>query len=157
MSGLHTAPIEWVTVSVAIVWCTVSLYTLRDAVEDQAFLTMSGVNGARKIVADGSVRQEIGRLLKASTMFLASFASLFLEPPPPDYAILPQSLLIMLALVLIGVIGVFSSLLEKRERYRLARMANEVHPKDPVTGQAVERKGPNAIGTGRRLGDMERE
>lgn len=147
MTVLHSSGLEWAWVVASIIAATLSLYALIDATKDAAFLVAVGANGPRKIVADGNIRQEFSRLLKSVISLMAAMASLFLAPPPPGYAQLPQSQVSLIAWILIMVVMAGASLLDRVARKRLAKYTAQDHPTDPSTGQRVSEKGPHASGS----------
>ncbi len=137
-----THPIELVWFSVSLLSLLLSAATLRDAIVDATFLLASGKNGARKVIADLNIRQEGFRMAITVIMVLASGLSLFLDPPPPDYTQLPQSLVTMAAWIVVAFIMAIWSLLDTSARRKLAAYSVAVNPTDPVTGAAVDPSQP---------------
>jgi hypothetical protein len=67
---------------------------------------------------------------------------MFMEPPPPDLNTLPQSLVSLMAWIVIAILMSLWSLLDKSARRKLASYAVAVNPTDPVTGAAVDPSQP---------------
>lgn len=119
----HTSPIEIVFTFVAFCVVVVSIWALRDAMIDSAVLTAARVNGPRRMISENAMRQEEIRLAIGCVMLLASVLFLFLEPPPPEYTILPQSLAGMIAWIVVGLMLSGSSILDRSVRRRLQKFA----------------------------------
>lgn len=139
---LHDSPLEWIFFVASIVSCGLSIFTLRDAIIDSAFLRASGKNGNRRIVADANIRGEQFRLTISAVMMMASFSSLFMEPPPPDYAVLPQSAMLLGAWIVVCMLMSGWSLIDKSARHKFGTYSDAVNPADPMTGQAVDPSRP---------------
>lgn len=119
----HATPVETVFTLVSIVASIVSVYALRDALVDAAVQTAAKVNGPRRMVALNNIHQELLRLCMTGVMVLASISFLFLEPPPPDYLFLPQSLVGLVAWVLVASIIMVKSLIDMSVRRKLQKYA----------------------------------
>lgn len=141
-SVLHAAPLEWIFFGFAVMTAGLSAFTLRDALDDSAFLRASGKNGFRRISADQNVRGELFRLTIATVMLLTSGAAVFMEPPPPPYQYLPQSLLFLVAWVTVCLLLSGWSLIDKSARHKAARYADAQNPADPMTGLAADPSKP---------------
>jgi hypothetical protein len=141
MSGFASAPVEWTWFVISIIATGFTAYGLREAIMDHAFLISSGMNGIRKAVAEMNQRGEGFRVIKCVVMVLASGASLFLPPPPPDYTELPQSLVSMIAWILVALVMLLHSYLDRKTRQKIAHVSADAHPIDPVTGRKIAQKG----------------
>lgn len=90
---------------------------------DAAVQTAAKINGPRRLVAENNIHQEQLRLAVSVVMVLASISFLFLEPPPPQYWLLPQSLVGLIAWILVATIIMLSSLVDKSIRHKLQKYA----------------------------------
>lgn len=115
----YTHPIEIVWLAISVFVLALSVWSLREAVVDSAFMMANNINGARKVIADVSIRQEATRVGIALIMTLAATSSMFFPPPPPNYLMMPQSLIAMLAWNAVAVLMVVGSLLERTARRKL--------------------------------------
>lgn len=136
---LHLNAIEVTFAVTAFVVCSISLYSLRQAILDQTALISANVNGPRKLMADGNVREEVMRLGVGSVMFVAAICALFLEPPPPTYQVAPQSLVFVVAWCCVGFLMIISSTLERLTRRKLIRA---VHEQDVHTRRSTDLNEP---------------
>lgn len=114
---------ELLWVAFAVVAGLVSLWALRDALVDSAVLSAAKVNGARRTIADNNIRQEAIRFAVCFVMMLASFSFIFLEPPPPSYRVLPQSLVGLLAWVFVSLLLMIGTFLDRSIRKKLQRFS----------------------------------
>jgi len=119
----HATPIETVFTIVSVVSAIVSIWALRDALIDASVQAAAKVNGPRRMVAINNIHQEILRLSMSGIMVLASISFLFLEPPPPDYLFLPQSLVGLIAWILVASIIMVKSLIDMSVRQKLQKYA----------------------------------
>lgn len=142
MVSLHDSPLEWIFFISSMISCALSIFTLRDAIIDSAYLRASGKNGNRRIVADANIRGEQFRLSISAVMMLASFTSLFLEPPPPDYIVLPQSAMLLGAWIVVSTLMSGWSLIDSSARHKFSAYADAVNPSDPVTGAPLDPSRP---------------
>jgi hypothetical protein len=117
----HATPVEGAFAVLAFVATLFSIYALRDATIDSSLLTAAKVDGSRRLVADNNIRQEGLRLVIAGVMLLAGVSFLFLEPPPPEYWYLPQSLVGLIAWILVTAILILASWFDKSVRRKLQR------------------------------------
>lgn len=138
MMTLHSNIIEWVFLSISLLLLACSGYSIREAIIDSAFLTANMVNGPRSLIADQNVREETIKLAIGCVMFFTSLVSLFLEPPPPPYTLVPQSVVSMVAWCLVASLMVASSWLAKSVRRRLLRYSPVEVSKVVETLPAVE-------------------
>lgn len=141
-SYLHANPIEFVYLIVALISTALSVFTLRDAVVDSAYLSAAGKNGDRRMIADINIRQELFRFAANFVMLVVGVAFLFLEPPPPDYAVLPQTFVGLVGWISVATILSIWSLLDKSVRHKLSRFQDSPNPTDPVTGAATDTTHP---------------
>lgn len=144
MIQLHSAVIEYAWWIASLTALSFSLWGLREAMIDHAFLLATGMNGARKAVAEANQRGEAFRLAKCVVMVLASTASLFLPPPPPNYQELPQSLIGQIAWIVVALVMATHSFLDWQTRRKLAKYSADLHPTDPTTGHVIAEKGSSA-------------
>lgn len=120
---IHATPIEGLFTIVSVLSTIVSIYALRSAMIDAAVQAAAKINGPRRMVAENNIHQEQLRLAVSLVMVLASISFLFLEPPPPDYLLLPQSLVGLIAWILVSTIIMVSSLIDKSIRQKLQKYA----------------------------------
>lgn len=140
--NLHATWFEWTFLIIGVVGLVTSILTWRDAVLDGLFLTAAGKNGVRKMVADQNVRQESYRLGTSTIMMFVGLAFILLEPPPPNYYELPQSLVGLIGWTTIAGIQVVNSLMDKSMRRRFSRIYDSPNPTDPQTGQPANSDRP---------------
>lgn len=119
----HATPVEGIFSTVAIVSAVVAIHSLREAMIDSAVQSAAKINGPRRMIADNNIHQEQLRLGISLVMVLAAITFLFLEPPPPDYYLLPQSLVGLVAWIIVASIVMVSSLVDKSIRRRLQQYA----------------------------------
>lgn len=141
---LNTSWIEIVWFISAVIATGFCAWGLRDTIIDTAFLISAGINGPRKIIAENNQRGEAFRMIKACVMLLASGASLVLPPPPPSYSELPQSLVGLMAWLIVAGALIMHSLSDRVARRRLARYSAQERPLDPMSGHTVLEKGADA-------------
>lgn len=123
MINLHASPIEWVFLSTTILLSVYTTFALYTAITDAAFLLANGVNGPRSIIATQNIREEAIKLGISVVMIGVSLPSLFLQPPPPPYALVPQSLLATCGWCLVAGLMIISSALSRMARRRLQKLA----------------------------------
>jgi hypothetical protein len=134
----HATPVEGLFAFFAFVSTGISIYALRDAMMDSAVLAAARVNGPRRMIADNNIHQEQLRLAVAAVMLLTAVSFLFLEPPPPDYIQLPQSLVGLIAWILVSSMLTVSSLIDKSIRKKLQRYAPMEVQTESVTVEAPD-------------------
>lgn len=159
MGGFNSAPVEWVLLATSVAATGFTAYGLRQAMLDHGFLIATGVNGTRKAVAEMNQRGEGFRLMKCIVVLMAAIAALCFAPPPPAYSELPQSLFLLVALIVMSLIMTFHSFLDRQTRLKMAKMTATSHPTDPVTGRKVAQKSTGDGATFEPLpeGDRRRE
>lgn len=135
---------EWIWCAAALLSTVLAVRSLRDAQDDLAFLTATGINGPRRLVADANIRQESFRLGCSFVMVAASITSLFMDPPPPPFRDVPQTMVTVFAWIVVAGAMSVASWLDRGARRKLAKFVGETSPKDPSTGLLVE-KGPEAL------------
>jgi hypothetical protein len=119
----HATPMEFIWSAIAFVALFISLWCWQDAEKDSAVLTAAKVNGLRRITADNSIR--IGRLLFATciVMSFSSLTFLVLEPPPPAYRDLPQSLIGIYAWIFVAALIAGASMSDAYARRKVQKYA----------------------------------
>ena len=120
---LHATPVETAFSIISLLSAIVSTYALRDAYIDSAILTAAKINGPRRAIADNNLHQEQLRFAIAVVMVMTSVAFLFLEPPPPEYTLLPQSLIGLVAWIVVATMLMVSSIIDKQIRKKLQKYA----------------------------------
>lgn len=146
MNVFFTHPIEIVWLTVSVVVMTLSVWALREAIVDSAFMVAHNINGPRKVVADASIREESIKVGISIVMLVAATASNFFPPPPPEYSEMPQLLIAMLAWNAAALLMAVSSLLNRTVRRKLAQYApvsvnrevGTVEPGAGVVGRAED-------------------
>lgn len=121
MDKLHAHYIEviWFTQSLCLLtWFIVSA---RRAISMGAYLKENGINGLLQISSDNIVHQELLRLAIGMIMVFASAASLFLAPPPPNYADLPQTVVLLLSWNAVGALMLLQSIVDRAANTRLTK------------------------------------
>jgi hypothetical protein len=156
MAGFNSAPIEWILLATSVCATGFTAYGLRQAMLDHGFLIATGMNGVRKAVAEMNQRGEGFRLMKCVVVLMASLAALCFAPPPPPYRELPQSLFLVIALIVVSLIMTFHSFLDRQTRLKMAKMTATSHPTDPVTGRKVAHKATGDAATFEPLPDGDR-
>lgn len=139
---LHAQWMEWVFLAASSLTFSLSIFTLRDAQTDLAFLLGSGKDGLRRLIADMNVRGELFRMMISLFMLLAAFASIFMEPPPPAYYAVPQSLLFLVAWIMVALLVSTWSLTDRGTRRKIARYTDAANPTDPMTGAVQDPSKP---------------
>jgi hypothetical protein len=86
-----------------------------------AFLKANQINGLLQISADNIIQQELLRVAIGAVMVLSSVVSMFLSPPPPSYSELPQSLVMLIAWNMIGLLMLLQSVIDRAANLRLSR------------------------------------
>lgn len=125
---LYANPIEWVFLMIAIVVIWSSVYSMREAMIDAAVLVAHGLNGPRTVLAEQNIREESIKVGIGFVMLCASIAALFLHPPPPSYADVPQSIVSMIAWCVVSALMILSSALATAARRKAQRYGPiEVH------------------------------
>lgn len=124
---LASRTLEYAFVIISLAAFIVSLYSLREAVIDETWLTTRGTNGPRKIVADANVREEGFKVAKTAVMVAASLLALFMAPPPPAYTELPQSFMFLIAWMIVGLLMIMGSLFSRLVRHRLYKYSEELN------------------------------
>ena len=119
----HATPVESTFTLISLAAVAISIYALRDAHIDSSILAAAKVNGPRRAIADNNIHQEQLRFGISVVMVLASISFLFLEPPPPDYMTLPQSLVGLIAWCMVSGMVMVSSLIDKSIRKKLQQYA----------------------------------
>lgn len=138
---LHAAAGEGVFFGVSVTVLVVCLWTLREAHMDSSALAAQHVNGPRRATADGNIQECWFNLAVAIVMLLASTLALMFEPPPPEYAQLPQSQVFLVAWIAVGILIVTSGLLSKSGRRRLMRMSPVEHTETTSITAAPDQEG----------------
>jgi hypothetical protein len=153
---------EWIWGVAALLSTVLAVRSLRDAQNDEAFLTATGINGPRRLVADANIRQEGFRLASSLVMVAAAVTSLFLSPPPPPFSEVPQTMVTVVAWIAVAGAMSLASWLDRSSRRKLAKFVGETTPKDPATGLIVEKgaealPAPNTTSNRRAVSDRRHE
>jgi hypothetical protein len=139
----HATPVEGVFTLISIITAGFEIYALKDAIDDSAVLLAAGVNGLRRMAADNNIQQEQNRLTISGVMVLTSVIFLFIDPPPPDYWVLPQALIGLIAWIITSSLLMYSSLTDRSYRKKMQR-----YSPIEVTIQTVSLPAPTADGVG---------
>ena len=134
---LHANTIEFTWLAVSILALLLTVRRLRDTIKDVEFQTSANISGPRRMLAEVGQRAEVFRVVKCLIAAFTAFASLFLEPPPPEYRFLPQSTLGIIAWIVIVSIMAWHSWLDGTTRTDLAKFLADAHPMDPVTKRTI--------------------
>jgi hypothetical protein len=117
--------IEIAILAIALLVLGVSVLSLRIAVID-GIVAQRDLSAPKKVVADANIRQEWFKIGISIVMLLSSAAALFLEPPPPAYRSVPQSLVSGIAWIVVGILMIISSLIDKSARRKLITVNDEI-------------------------------
>ncbi len=107
-------------------------WALIDARADRAWLVRLQINGARRIVADGNVRNNVFRLVKAALMIAAGSYAATIPPANPAQPIALSSLILSLLLLSWAGMDVAQAIADRIERRQL--MARLRVPQDAPRG-----------------------
>lgn len=120
----HAYPLELLQLVGALVGVVLNAYALIQARKDTDALRDSGINGSRKIVADGNVQQELIRLVVQVLLVVVGAASVILPPPSPDMPemFLWSGYITRVVLLLITFLIAFKSVLDVKDRRTLLRL-----------------------------------
>ena len=118
---LHWNHIEGVFVVVSIVVMLVEMYCVLDTTKTQE--VTGRADERRKMVADSDNSQAWAKLTKAFVMLGVSLMALYLEPPPPSYSQVPQTVVYTIGWIMVGGVMVFSSAVRIRSQRRLRAKA----------------------------------
>ena len=111
--------IEVLWTLIGIISFSVNLYALRDAMRDKVDLERSQVNGIRRMVASGNVRNIVFRLSKSGLIVLSGVMAIALPPANPDQPVTLLGILVTTALVLIAILLMTSTIADQYERHRM--------------------------------------
>lgn len=164
----HTNLIEISWAVIAVVVLAFAFYGLRESIIDSAFLLANKVNGPRKLTAEMNKREETFRLSQTVVMLLYAIGALILPPPPPNYSEQPQTLVGLLAWMMVGLLMIADSLMARAARKKLQQYVPvEMSTSDTVVltpqpgetkaeleGRVVEAR--QAIDQNRRDGDSQK-
>lgn len=123
----HSSPLEDVFFGISICVTATSIWLLRQAQLDLTSLVARKQDGPRRATAEGNIQECWFNFSGALIMLGASTMALLLEPPPPEYAQLPQSLVFLVAWIMLGLLIVASGLLSKSRRRKLMEMSPVEH------------------------------
>lgn len=125
----HDHPIEWVWLAMAIVDVWVSLSSWLAAHQDWTRAKTSRALGPTRPVPSRSSRDAVTYAIEvsaclnaamASMLMFAAITSLFLPPPPPNYAAVPQSLFVIGILIAVSGLNAVIAGHGRLVRYRLS-------------------------------------
>jgi hypothetical protein len=123
----HLSSIEVITFITSLIVLVVSVHAVFVAITDQAIAVRDG-SIAKRIVADSSARVEWLKVTMSITMLIGTGSSLFLEPPPPEYSTLPQSMVLGICWVCLGILIIISSMVDKVARRKLIQLRQGTLP-----------------------------
>jgi hypothetical protein len=119
----HAFSIETLQLAVSLLGCGFNAVGLNYALEEARMLKESGMNGARSVIVNGRVHQEILRLLVQVMMVAIGIISIIYPPPPPGANVMEEVwrgvLLSRICLVGISVLLAVKSFLDTRESHTL--------------------------------------
>lgn len=99
---------EWAVLLFGLSGLGFSIWGLATAWIDLTFLTASNVNGARRVVALQNITKESFRMTLQTIIVIVGAVCVLNAPPPPDYRMLPQSLIAIVAwLISSGLLSVW--------------------------------------------------
>lgn len=157
---LHAWGLEWLFFLVSLAVLAFAIWTLRTATTDQSIFIGSKINGPRKATADANVQSGWFHLSNAAVMVGCATLTLFLEPPPPEFTKLPQSIVFLVGWILLGCLSALAAILAKSARRKLMAFAQVEHQVTAFVTQApIEVDRPDDAGTnglvvsGRRASD----
>lgn len=120
----HAYVFEWIQLAAAILGACFNTYALSDAMKNARKLREYGVNGTRKVVAEGAVQQELLRLLVQLLLVVQGISSCVLPPPDPPLpdlflwnGYITRSIALMMTFLL-----ALKSILDVRDRKSLLRL-----------------------------------
>lgn len=125
---LYDTPMEWVFVSVSVLALLGALAVLIEAHLDAVTQEALHVNGEAKMMAESGRDQAWAFVLQAFFMLAASILGLFFPPPPPPYELAPQTLIWLIAWILVAAAKFLGAVLNILSRRRLRGLvALDVH------------------------------
>lgn len=133
MITFHANQAEVVFFLVSMIVMFISVHALRESMVDQSVLDQKAADTAgyepKRIVADANIRSEWFKISISSVMILASASALFLEPPPPQYTFVPQTLVYTIAWISVAMLMIVSSILDRSARRALLQYGRRVEDK----------------------------
>lgn len=127
----------------------IGVLALREAQSDKKYLTDSGFNGVRLIIANGTIRREMLRLVPQLMFTIIGLMALF-SPPPEDPP--PRTIAsIIFAYLLIGAAAVLTtnSWMDRRMRRKLHlaidKRDRELHGDPSIAAPTLPSEGPQKI------------
>ena len=78
----HASSIELIQMCVAAIGVGISCWAVLDAIKDSMALSLSGINGARRMIADSNIASETERLVVQMGFLCIGLTSVILPPPP---------------------------------------------------------------------------
>lgn len=133
IKGITAAhPLELAFFVLSLVMLGIAIWSLREALADEAWVMTRNLNGPLKLVSDQNIREELFRMCIGAAMIIVSSLAIFMAPPPPDYHQVPQSLVSMIGWNVVALILTTSSVFALYVKRKLKKYAQEMvtsHPK----------------------------
>jgi hypothetical protein len=157
----HASLFEWVFLLVSALVVVEAVANLRTARLDQAVFIGKKIDGGLRSVADVNVQMGWFFVATSVLMFGVSLLSLLLAPPPPDYIDLPQSVVMIVGWILLGLLMVIASMLSKSARHKMMNLSRAEHQETAYitespaeSGHPIDSPIDGAVVHGRRTTDV---
>jgi hypothetical protein len=121
----HANPLEITQLVFAVIGVLIAFLSLIDSAKDSVALSLSGINGPRRIVASTNFSAELERLVVQVLLMVIGIVSVLL-PPPFSPGVVPgeeglQPMIVRVILVVITVVKVFAGVSQRYARRKFTR------------------------------------
>lgn len=137
-----------------------AIIALQTAITDHAVFVGKKIDGGLRTTASSNIQMGWFFIAIAILMLGVSILTVLLPPPPPNYQDLPQSEVMIVGWIMLGILLVVASLLSKSSRRHLTKYSRPEHQETTYvtespaeSGQPMDSPTEGNVVEGRRIGD----
>lgn len=123
----HSTILEWLFLVMSVFTFVEAINALRTAMIDHAVFVGKKIDGGLRSTASSNVQMGWFFIAISVLMLGVSILTVLLPPPPPDYQNLPQSEVMIVGWIMLGMLLVVASLLSKSSRRHLTKYSRQEH------------------------------
>lgn len=137
----HSTILEWLFLGMSVLTFLEALFALRMAMIDYAVFVGKKIDGGLRSTASSNVQMGWFFIAISVLMLGVSILTVLLPPPPPEYRNLPQSEVMIVGWIMLGILLVVASMLSKSSRRHLTKYSRQEHQETVYVTQSPAESG----------------